>query len=402
KVGGNADQGAAYVFVRAGTAWTQQQELTAADGAAGDFFGGGVAVSGDTAVGRARCRKGGGNVEQGGAYVFRGAGTARGQRQEPPAADGAANDNFGVGVAVRGDTAVVGADLHQVGSNVNRGAAYVFVRAGTAWTQQQELTASDGAANDFFGLSVAVSGDTAVVGADLHQVGSNVNQGAAYVFVRAGTAWAQQQELTASDGAANDFFGLSLAVSGDTAVAGAAGHKVGSNVNQGAAYVFVRAGTTWSQQRKLTAADGTASDHFGVSVAVSGDTAVVGAEFHKVGSNAAQGAAYLQNWTQATAKVTVLVTTPGAVTATAGGGQSATITPAFANPLVATVTDAHGVPVPGVTVTFAAPGTGPSGSFPDSATFLTDANGLATVPRFVANGTPGSYQVTATADLSSN
>ena len=215
------------------------------------------------------------------------------QQAELTASDGAQSDGFGVSVAVSGGTAVVGAHAHKVGSNASQGAAYVFVQSGTTWTQQAELTASDGAADDSFGQSVAVSGGTAVVSAPGRQVGSNVSQGAAYVFVQSGTTWTQQQELTASDGAAHDFFGNSAAVSDGTAVVGAYNHTVGSNVHQGVAYVFVQGGTTWTQQQELTASDGVAYDAFGYFVAVSGSTVVVGAFEHKVGSNASQGAAYV-------------------------------------------------------------------------------------------------------------
>jgi hypothetical protein len=169
----------------------------------------------------------------------------------------------------------------------------VFVQSGTTWGQQAELTSSDGAANDEFGSSVAVDGNTAVVGAVGHMVGLNVNQGAAYVFVQSGSTWSQQAELIASDGAAGDYLGSSVAVSGSTAIAGSWLHTVGSNVEQGAAYVFAPSGGTWSQQAELTAADGARYNGFGVSVAVSGSTALAGAPNHKVGSNPAQGAAYV-------------------------------------------------------------------------------------------------------------
>ena len=129
------------------------------------------------------------------------------------------------------------------------------------WTQQQELTASDAAMNDDLGFSVSVSGDTAVIGAS----GVNNGQGAAYVFVRNGGVWTQQQKLTASDGAAQDMFGTSVSVDGNTAVIGAHGQRC-----QGAAYVFVRNSGVWTQQQKLTAATGSL---FGFSVSVSGDTA---------------------------------------------------------------------------------------------------------------------------------
>ena len=287
------DTGAVYPVRVDPVVWIQQAELTASDGAQSDGFGVSVAVSGGTAVVGAHAHKVGSNASQGAAYVFVQSGTTWTQQAELTASDGAADDGFGQSVAVSGGTAVVSAPGRQVGSNVSQGAAYVFVQSGTTWTQQQELTASDGAAHDFFGNSAAVSDGTAVVGAYNHTVGSNVHQGVAYVFVQGGTTWTQQQELTASDGAADDFFGTSVAVSGGTAVVGPTQHKVGSNVSQGAAYVFVQSGTTWTQQAELTASDGVAYDAFGYFVAVSGSTVVVGAFEHKVGSNASQGAAYV-------------------------------------------------------------------------------------------------------------
>src|SRR5207247_2438966 len=170
------------------------------------------------------------------------------QQAQLTASDGAASDEFGWSVAISGDTVVVGAFLDDVVANGDQGSAYVFSRSGTTWTQQAKLTASDGAASDEFGCSVAISGDTVVVGAYLDNVGANTDQGSAYVFVRSGTIWTQQQKLTASDGAASDGFGYSLAISGDVVVVGAFGDDVGANADQGSAYVFVRNVTTWTQQ----------------------------------------------------------------------------------------------------------------------------------------------------------
>ena len=287
-VGSNSSQGAAYVFVRSGTSWSQQQKLTAADGAAYDNFGASVSVSGDTAAIGAYNKTVGSNSSQGAAYVFVRSGTSWTQQQKLTAADGAGSDEFGASVSVSGDTATIGAYGGNVGSNSQQGAAYVFVRSGTSWTQQQKLTASDGAANDDFGCSVSVSGNTAAIGA----WGANNEQGAAYVFVRSGGVWSQQQKLTASDGAASDYFGNSVSVTGDTAAIGARGKTVNSNTYQGAAYVFTRNGGAWSQQQKLTAADGAGADQFGISVSASGDTAVIGAYYKAIGSRSNQGAAY--------------------------------------------------------------------------------------------------------------
>jgi hypothetical protein len=269
--------GAAYVFVRSGGVWSQQQKLTAADGAAFVRFGRSVAVSGDTAVvGAAGAGPTGGNS----AYVFVRNGTTWSQQQKLTASDGAALDGFGSSVAVAGEMAMVGALLNDAAGQ-DSGAAYVFVRNGSTWTEQQKLTASNGTAGDQFGWSVAVSGETAVIGAR----GDGGFSGAAYVFVRNGSTWTEQQKLTAADGAIFNEFGSSVAISGETAVIGA-DDELGSN--SGAAYVFVRGGTTWSEQAKLTASDGIASDLFGTSVAISGDTVMVGA------SNAGSvGAAYV-------------------------------------------------------------------------------------------------------------
>jgi hypothetical protein len=260
---------------------SRQATLTASDGAKHDNFGWSVAIAGSTAVVGADAK----NSGTGAAYVFTRSGTTWTQQAKLTASDGAAGDEFGYSVALSGSTAVVGAI-----NNAGTGAAYVFTGSGSTWSQQAKLTASDGAASDSFGFSVAIAGSTAVVGADT----KNSSAGAAYVFTRSGTTWSQQAELTASDGAASGFFGYSVALSGSTAVVGA----VGSN-RTGAAYVFLRSGSTWSQQAKLTASGGIAGDEFGYSVALSGSTAVVGA----INNNAGTGAAYVftrsgTTWTQ--------------------------------------------------------------------------------------------------------
>lgn len=164
------------------------------------------------------------------------------------------------------------------------------MRSGTSWSEQAKLTASDAAAGDWFGYSVAVSGDTAVVGANGDDDGGSASD-SAYVFVRSGMSWNEQTKLTASDPAIGDNFGTSVALSGHTAVVGAPFDDDGIT-NSGSAYVFVRSGTSWSEQAKLIAGDADAGDNFGRSVAVSDDTAVVGAyQDDDGGSNS--GSAYV-------------------------------------------------------------------------------------------------------------
>ncbi len=263
--GGNT--GAAYVFVFSGGAWGQQAKLTASGGGIGDQFGSSVSVDGATAVIGAS----GVNSAQGAAYVFAQSGTTWTLQAKLTAADGAAGDQFGVSVAVSGASAVVGAS----GSASGPGAAYVFAGAGSAWSQQAKLTAADAAAGDLFGASVSLSGTTAVAGA----AGKSGSTGATYVFINSGTSWSQQAKLTAADGVSGDLFGFSVSISGDTVLAGAPSKTCQFNCGTsragglGGAYVFIRTGTSWSQQAALVSSDGGGS--FGYSVAVSGTTAIV-------------------------------------------------------------------------------------------------------------------------------
>ncbi len=314
---GATNSGAAYVFTRSGTTWSQQAYLKASNTGGADYFGASVAVSGDTVVVGAYAENSsttGVNStpndnasSSGAAYVFTRSGTTWSQQAYLKASNTGGADYFGWSVAVSGDTAVVGAfreDSSTTGFNSTpdenasaSGAAYVFTRSGSTWSQQAYLKASNTGADDYFGYIVAVSGDTVVVGAageasSTTGVNSTPNEnalysGAAYVFTRSGSAWSQQAYLKASNAAAEDSFGSSVAVSGDTVVVGASGEDssttgVNSTPNEsasaaGAAYVFTRSGATWSQQAYLKASNTGVEDLFGYSVAVSGDTVVVGA-----------------------------------------------------------------------------------------------------------------------------
>jgi hypothetical protein len=210
------------------------------------------------------------------------------QQGKLTASDGAASDNFGHAVAMSGDTVVVGAK----GDDSSKGSVYVFVKPGGGWadtsTFNAKLTASDGAASDNFGNAVAISGDTVVVGA----YGDDSYKGSAYVFVKPDTGWAtntQDAKLTATNRADNDRFGYAVALSGDTVVVG----EFGDNSSKGSTYVFVKPDGGWATTNafdaKLTASDGAANDFFGYAVAISGDTMVVGA--YK--DDSSKGSAYI-------------------------------------------------------------------------------------------------------------
>lgn len=294
--GGSNTSGSAYVFVRSGSLWTQQQKLVPGDPGTGHYFGGSVALSGDTALIAAR-GDGERGTSAGAAYVFVASGSSWTQQQKLVPSDLSANDQFGGSVALSGDTLLIGAQYDDDGGS-NSGSAYVFVRDSSSWTQQQKLVPSDPATDDLFGNSVALGGDTALVGAEYDDDGGS-DSGSAYVFVRSGSSWAQQQKLLASDAAAGDRFGFSVALWEDTALIGARDDDGGT----GSAYLFVRSGSSWTQQQKLLASDPATADGFGSAVTLSGNTALVAATGIEGSSSFPTGSAYVfvgsgSSWTE--------------------------------------------------------------------------------------------------------
>ncbi len=288
--------GAAYVFTPGPSGWTQQAKLVPADFAQLDQFGYSVAISGDTAVVGSYGNNGGG-TDSGAVYVFVRSGVTWSQQAKLLSNDIAAGDGFGYSVAVSGDTLVVGAPADDdVGSN--SGSAYVFTRSGTVWTQQGKLTASDAASADNYGVSVALSGDTVVIGASGDDDVVGINVGAAYVATRTAGVWSEQAKFVPADPAADDQFGTAVGVAGDAALIGApldddAGGESGS------AYVFVRSGSGWTQSAKLTAADAASGDRFGISAAIKAGRLVIGAAYDS-GTLSQSGSAYVFDGSGAT------------------------------------------------------------------------------------------------------
>lgn len=295
-VGANSSQGAVYVFVREGSNWVQEAKLIASDGAAGDQFGRSVAFLGNTAlIGAPIASISGVNTQHGAAYVFTVNSGIWTQRAKLLAVNAQPATNFGESVALdrNSNRALIGAWRDDIGSNIDQGSAYVFTGSGDLWAQTAKLIASDGAASDEFGESVDIQGDTILIGAWGDDVAANGNQGSAYVFVRNGDAWSQEAKLVAADGAAGDRFGFSLSLSNGTALIGSQMDDVGSNSNQGSAYFFSRNGTIWTQQQKLVATDGALNDRFGFSVAHGGNLALIGAFVDDVGAMSDQGSVRL-------------------------------------------------------------------------------------------------------------
>ena len=330
-VGAPGGSGAAFVYVRSGLTWTQQAQLTAGNAESGDLFGAAVAIDGDTIVVGAPGEDTYANTiattapgtfnnfsaDSGAAYIFVRSGTSWTLQAFAKASNEEGGDLYGTGVAISGDTVVIGAPAEESNvtgastsastnnSQTGAGAAYVLKRSGTTWTQSAYLKQAVARANSKFGQSVAIDGDTIGVGApgDANASTTIVNgtggatgggatsAGAAYVFRFVSNAWAQEAFVKAPNADANDLFGTGVAISGGTLVVGAPGESSAQRTitngstapatngatNAGAAYVFQRAGVTWSSQSYLKAANADGGDKFGTSVAIDGDLILSGA-----------------------------------------------------------------------------------------------------------------------------
>jgi hypothetical protein len=325
--GDDEGRGAAYVFVRSGSEWVEQQKLVATVPQVPELFGRSVALSGDTAlIGAPFTALSGGIERQGSAYVFQRAAGAWSEVVRLTAEQPIDNALYGYSVALTDDLAFVGAPNDRVTANGDEGS--VDVRRRSDWSRV--LRVSDGASGDNFGDAIAANGDalfvgapgsrsftgavhryqisgeelvwqdtvrhdeqeaagfgtaidvssnTALIGAFADTVESNNPQGSVYVLERVGGSWQQTSRLHSSDGELGDSFGIDVAISGDIAVIGAAGDTIGANGSQGSAYVFVRSGDTWVENEQLLGVtEPSPTDAFGTSVAVSGHLAIVGAD----------------------------------------------------------------------------------------------------------------------------
>lgn len=309
----DSQRGAVYVYRWNGSSWVEIK-LTASDPAAGDSFGYSVSVSADgniVVVGAP-----GDDSQQGAAYAYRWNGSTWAETRIS-AEDGVAGDRFGNSVAVSGDsnTIVVGAYFDD-DKGSSSGSVYVFRRDGSAYAQTKKLTASDGEANDEFGTCVSVSGNgnTVVVGVPHDDISSNVNQGSVYVYSWDGSSWTETK-LVAVEGAADAVFGTSVSVSNDgSAIAAGAPMDYTAGTYAGAVYVYRWNGTSWGET-KIIASDGLFADHFGHSVSISGDGSIVmaGANQDDIGSNTNQGSAYIYRWNGTSWAETKLVADIGAM-----------------------------------------------------------------------------------------
>jgi hypothetical protein len=282
------ESGSAYIYRRDGVNWIEEDKVTASDGAAGDYFGMFVSISGNYAIVGSPWDDDNGN-ESGSAYIIRRDGGNWIEEHKIIAGDGGVGDNFGYAVSIEGDYVIVGAYLDDNGG-IDRGSAYIFRSDAGTWIEEKKITANDGADGDNFGGSVSLAGEYVIIGA-FQDDDNGDNSGSAYIYKRSGSIWSEQQKLIASDAADNDLFGLAVAISGDYSIIGAPFNS-DFGAGSGSSYIFRRNGTAWTEQHKITASDGAQGDTFGDAVALSGEYAIVSAEYSdNSGSN--RGSAYI-------------------------------------------------------------------------------------------------------------
>ena len=296
KSGVGRRSGAAYIFVRRGTEWVEQAKLVAADETRGDYFGISVAIDGSTVLVGAHRANSARFADSGAVYVFERIGAVWNQTAKLTAPDATHFLYFGFSVGLDADTAIVGAIRDDEEGN-DAGAAHVFVRSGFQWTHQAKLLGNNTKEADRFGYAVDVDGDFAIVSSPYNKSRGLQSSGAAYIFERSGERWVQQRNRVRirmipidPDGATG--FGTSVAIEGEIAVIGATGGVVGDEP-VGAAYIFARNEPPfWNQHTKLAASDRRAGDQVGFSVAISGSEVITGAPKHSAGG-LASGAAYI-------------------------------------------------------------------------------------------------------------
>ena len=262
------------------------QKLLAGDGTASDKFGVSVVVDGDTALISSYLDQDNG-LNSGSVYVFTRSDGVWTQQAKLIALDGAADDKFGGSIALDGDTALIGAAFHydkNTGCLGRGGVAYIFTRSGSSWSQTAKLIA-EGCAGG--GISVALQNGIALIGFP----GNGFSRGVVYVFTGSGSSWSLSQKLTASDGANYDYFGSPIAIDGGMALIGAI-YDDDKGSNSGSVYVFTNSGGSWIQQQKLLASDGEAENRFGSSIALDSCTALIGSYFDN-DKGSRSGSAYI-------------------------------------------------------------------------------------------------------------
>jgi len=288
------ESGSAIVYIAAdGGGWQEQAKLVADDATSGDNFGDSVALDGDTAVVGAPYDRPGGVYDAGSAYVFVRSGSTWTQQAKLVPSTIGYDSSAAWSVAVKGDVAVVGQP--RGGPGDGGGAVIIFTRSGTTWTEEAVLEDLETDQGTGFGGAVAIDGETLVVGQAPHgYVYGDPQYNSAYVYVGSGATWTLQAVLATSEVGLPDSFGGAVDVKGDTVVVGAGDCSAGGVREGGCAYVFQRSGTTWTQEAQLVGSEVKLWDRFGQAVAVDGKTIMVSSYDYDVAPGyGAGGAAYI-------------------------------------------------------------------------------------------------------------
>ena len=266
--------GSAYIYKHNGSDWVEFQKIRASDAGSGDDFGRAVSIVGDVAIVGAPFADSA--TRKGAAYVYRFDGTDWVEEQKLLSSDAAANDFFGISLDTDGNTIVVGTsyDDDPVSGLLDVGSVYAYTFDGSQWVERQRISPSDPSQSQRFAASVAVDGDTLIVGASQDDAAGN-SSGAAYAFEFDGVVWKEQQKLVGGDSTNSDFFGISVAVDDNILLVGATGDD-DQGSSSGSAYVFVRSNGLWKENQKIVPSDVDTADTFGTSVAVDGSTLLMG------------------------------------------------------------------------------------------------------------------------------
>ena len=292
-IGANADQGSVNVYQHNGSNWVFLQKLTDITPATTEYFGYCVAVSGNFAIIGIPTETGVAGLYQGSAciYQYNGSSWVFMQKITDPA--GLANDFFGTSVSISGNYAMVGVYNDDEPSRPDQGSALIFQYNGSSWVFMQKLIDPAGAQADWFGASVSISGNLALVGTPQDDESAGGDQGSVSLYQYNGSSWVLTQKLTDATAAAGDRFGTSVSISGNYAIIGASRDDVDVNSDQGSASFYKYNGTTWTLMQKITDATGGAGDYYGWSVSMSGNYAIVGAYNDDIGANGDQGSAHI-------------------------------------------------------------------------------------------------------------
>jgi hypothetical protein len=283
------NQGSASIYQFDGSHWVFMQKLTDADGAPNDFFGTSVSVSGNYCIVGAYADDGDAGVDQGSASIYQFNGNNWVLMEKITDADAGAGDSYGRAVSVSGNKIIVGAYSDDDVAGVNQGSASIYQFDGTNWIFIQKLTDNNGASGDAFGISVCMADTYVIIGAHLDSGPVGSYQGSASIYQYDGSNWTLMQKLLDTNGGVSDFFGFSVSISANEAIVGSPNDDGSAGVDQGSVSIYKFDGNSWIRIKKQTDINGAENDHFGYSVSIGGDYIMVGANGDTVNGNFSQG-----------------------------------------------------------------------------------------------------------------